>query len=165
MLLQLAKEGSPGATLLSEKIAVAIHEIWRSTRIMEPFVRVEKITIEQYWIMRFLYEKGASRVKDIALKIGITSSPVTISVKRLESRGFVKRKRSTDDERVVTVCLTQHGRDVFESWRKKRQNLLSGVFECLSMREKRELLELVSKVNSSIFEKKGAGTALPVLES
>jgi MarR family transcriptional regulator, 2-MHQ and catechol-resistance regulon repressor len=125
---------------------------------MEPFVKSEKITIEQYWVMRLLYERGVMRVKDIADRIGTTSSPVTISVKRLEARGFVKRKRSSDDERVVSVSLTTHGREVFELWRKKRQRLLSEYFDALDMKEKRTLLALLDKISRSIAEKKARTT-------
>ena len=144
--------------MLSERIAASIHEIWRNTRIMEPFVKSEKLTIEQYWVMRILYENGAVRIKDIAGRIGTTSSPVTISVKRLEARGFVRRKRNTNDERVVACSLTTRGREVFEMWRRKRQNLLSEYFEALDMKEKRALLTLLEKVGGSIVERKRAPT-------
>lgn len=133
---------------LTENILAGIHEIWHSARIMEPFVRSEKITLEQYWILRLLYETRSHRVKDIAQRIGTTSSPVTISVKRLERRGFVSRERSKEDERVVTVNLTSRGRAVFESWRKKRRKTLSILFDALDLNEKRTLLKLLEKVDA-----------------
>ncbi|MGI0078855.1 MAG: MarR family winged helix-turn-helix transcriptional regulator [Nitrososphaerales archaeon] len=140
--------------VLAETIAAGIHDIWRSARIMEPFVRAEKITLEQYWILRLLYETGPCRIKDIAARIGTTSSPVTISVKRLERRSFLKRERSTKDERVVSVRLTGYGRTVFESWRKKRRKSLSRLFDSLDRIEKRTLLKLLEKVVASDLEAK-----------
>jgi MarR family transcriptional regulator, organic hydroperoxide resistance regulator len=112
-------------------------------------VRAGEVTQEQYWILRFLYNSGSQRVKDIASHIGTTPSPVTISVKRLERENLVKRERSTRDERVVTVHLTRQGKDRFEAWRQRRRKVLSAVFDSLNEREKNSLVSLLSKVASS----------------
>jgi DNA-binding MarR family transcriptional regulator len=152
------KETEP--RILAEKIAASIHNIWRSTRNMEPFVKAEKITIEQYWILRILYESGPMRIKDIASRIGTTSSPATISVKRLERRGFLLRKRSTKDERVVIVQLMRRGRSVYETWRNKRRKSLSLLFDSLDLKEKQSLLKLLQKVEGSIFDTSGGSSEL-----
>jgi len=105
-----------------------------------------EVTSEQYWILRLLYTSGAQRISDIASNIGITASPVTISVKRLERDNLVKRERSTVDERVVRVQLTKHGRDQFELWRLRRRKALSRIFDALDESEKISLLALLNKV-------------------
>ena len=92
--------------------------------------------------------QGAQRITDIASHIGTTASPVTISVKRLERENLVKRERSTEDERVVKVQLTKHGRDQFELWRLRRRKALSKIFDPLDENEKNSLLALLSKVAS-----------------
>ncbi|GEM_PF-1628336 len=146
---QLLKEArSESALVLSEQITSSIHEIWRIARTRAEQLRSEssKVGLQQYWILRFLYESGPQRIKDIAKKIGTTSSPVTISVKRLESEKLVSRSRSKKDERVVTVSLTPRGRRTFEHLREQRRRDVSLFFDSLNDGEKRQLLNLLSKV-------------------
>ncbi len=98
------------------------------------------------------------RIKDLASQIGVaSSSPITISVKRLEQRKLVRRERGKDDERVVTVTLTDRGRGVYESWRNERRKALSSLFESLSEREKETLLRLLDKVAISLERSTGGG--------
>ena len=132
---------------LAERIGTNIREIWRIARSMRSTQTAgNKITIEQYWILRLLRNSGPQRIKDIASEIGTTPSPVTISVKRLEQRNLVRRERGKKDERVVTVYLTEHGKSVFEAWRQERRKALSSIFDSLDQRERRLLLELLDKV-------------------
>jgi DNA-binding MarR family transcriptional regulator len=131
---------------VSEKIADYIWEIWRTSKTASHPVRVGEVTPEQYWILRFLYNAGSQRVKDIASYIGTTPSPVTISVKRLERQNLVRRERNSQDERVVTVHLTKQGKERFEIWRLRRRKAISRVFDSLNSTEKKSLLGLLQKV-------------------
>jgi len=134
---------------LSEKIADLIWEIWRTSKTASHPVWVGEVTPEQYSILRFLNTSGPQRVKDIATYIGTTASPVTISVKRLERQNLVKRERNTKDERVVTVQLTEEGKERFELWRLRRREAISVVFESLNQKEMKALLGLLQKVSLS----------------
>ena len=131
---------------VSEKIADYIWEIWRVSKTASHPVLVGEVTPEQYWILRFLSTAGSQRVKDIASYIGTTPSPVTISVQRLERQNLVKRERNSKDERVVTVHLTKQGRERFETWRLRRREAISVIFDSLNSGEKKVLLGLLQKV-------------------
>jgi MarR family 2-MHQ and catechol resistance regulon transcriptional repressor len=135
--------------VITDKIADSILEIWRNFRTFSSPIKAGQITLEQSWILRFLYNSGPKQIKDIASQIGTTSSPVTISVKRMERQNLVRRERGTKDERIVTVSLTKHGKDVFESWRRERRKALSNFFEILDEGEKNRLLSLLQKVLTS----------------
>ena len=105
----------------SARIGADIREIWRITRSMVGQSSEEEVTIDQYWILRLLHDFGPKSIKDIAAEVGITHSPATVSVKRLEGRGLVRRDRQHDDERVVAVRLREHGRRLFENCRRGRR--------------------------------------------
>jgi DNA-binding MarR family transcriptional regulator len=132
---------------VSERITDLIWEIWRTSKAVSHPVRVGEVTPEQYWILRFLNTNGPQRIKDIASYIGTTASPVTITVKRLERQKLVKRERSVKDERVVTVQLTQEGKERFGMWRLRRREAITVLFESLNLKEKTQLLSLLQKVS------------------
>ncbi|MGB9804025.1 MAG: MarR family winged helix-turn-helix transcriptional regulator [Desulfofundulus sp.] len=140
--------------LFTEQIADALWQIWRYWRLMSHPVKQGKITPEQYWVLHILHRFGPQRIKDIAARMGTGSSSVTITVKRLERDNLVCRKRGTEDERVVTVHLTEHGQRVFHAWREERRQVLSALFEPLSGEERRQLYNLLEKVLGQM--KKGA---------
>lgn len=130
----------------SARLGADIREIWRITSGMVGEPEDEGVTIDQYWILRFLYDAGPKPIKDIAAEVGVSHSPATISVKRLEGRHLVRRVRGHEDERIVTVSLTERGRKLFEGWRKGRRKELRSLFDSLDGQEKGRLLELLDKV-------------------
>ena len=106
---------------MGARIAADIHELGRLTGAMVGEEKPDEVTIEQYWILRLLYDSGPHPIKDIASEMGTTHSPITLSVKRLEQRGLVRRERGTEDERVVIVHLTDHGTTLFREGRRGRR--------------------------------------------
>jgi len=57
-----------------------------------------------------LWEKNGERVSRIGKRLFLDSATLTPLLKRLEARGFVERRRSARDERVVEVFLTRAGK-------------------------------------------------------
>jgi DNA-binding MarR family transcriptional regulator len=151
---------------LNESIANSIREISRLARVITNSRRKksDRAGIEQFWVLRFLYDSGPQRIKDIAQEIGITPSPVTISVKRLALSRLVTRERGKKDERVVTVELTEEGRRFFESWRAERNQALSSLFDVLDEAEKNEINLLLGKVLAEHARtKKHPESTLPII--
>lgn len=146
----MLKEFHESSDLVSERIADSVWEIWIASKNASSPIKAGDVTQEQYWILRLLYLDGPKRVTDIAAHIGTTASPVTISMKRLELQRLVKRVRSTKDERVVNIKLTNLGRRRFESWRQRRRKSLLHIFDTLNEREKILLVGLVTKVTISL---------------
>lgn len=67
------------------------------------------ITYPQYLVLLVLWENPEMPVKQISEKLFLESNTLTPLLKRMESNGFVKRSRSSTDERVVLVSLTKKG--------------------------------------------------------
>ena len=51
----------------------------------------------------------------IASEVNVTSSHITAVTDRLVRKGFVERKRSNSDRRIVYLEITEHGREVTEN--------------------------------------------------
>ncbi|MFI2645121.1 MarR family winged helix-turn-helix transcriptional regulator [Streptomyces sp. NPDC018610] len=67
------------------------------------------LTYPQYTVMLVLWEHGALPVKRIGEYLRLDSGTLSPLLKRLEASGLVARERSADDERSVTVHLTDAG--------------------------------------------------------
>ncbi|OXA67378.1 MarR family transcriptional regulator [Flavobacterium aquidurense] len=74
-----------------------------------PFLDEIDITYSQYLVMMVLWEKDGLTVNQVGEKLYLDSGTLTPLLKRLESKGFVIRKRKKEDERVVQVFLTDQG--------------------------------------------------------
>ncbi|MYU37422.1 MarR family transcriptional regulator [Streptomyces sp. SID8358] len=70
------------------------------------------LTYPQYLAMMVLWEHGPLPVKTIGAQLHLDSGTLSPLLKRLESAGLVRRERSTQDERSVTVHLTDSGTEL-----------------------------------------------------
>ncbi|MER5460928.1 MarR family transcriptional regulator [Streptomyces sp. NPDC002668] len=67
------------------------------------------LTYPQYLVMLVLWEHGELPVKRIGEHLRLDSGTLSPLLKRLESAGYVERRRSIEDERSVTVRPTEAG--------------------------------------------------------
>jgi MarR family transcriptional regulator, organic hydroperoxide resistance regulator len=72
------------------------------------------LTYPQYLVMIVLWDRETCSVKDIGRTLHLDSGTLSPLLKRLESTGFIKRQRRTQDERVVDISLTEEGRALHE---------------------------------------------------
>ena len=69
----------------------------------------------QAYVLRELWRAEPLSQVEISQRLDIGKATVGQSLKRLERAGFIERKRSAEDGRVITVHLTEKGR-----WRVTR---------------------------------------------
>lgn len=84
-----------------------------------------------------IWEKSGINVKDLGHDLHLDSGTLTPLLKRLEIKGFITRERSSEDERIRLVFLTQQGRELKE----RALSVPSGIF-CKSQLDIEELQQL-----------------------
>ena len=106
------------------------------------------LTYTQYVVMMFFWEHGSSNVKEAGRILMLDPSTLTPVLKKLENKGFLRRERSTDDERVLNVGLTEEG----ERLKEKAVCIPAKMRECfgLSDSECEQLYSLVYKLLGNI---------------
>lgn len=82
----------------------------RYAPLLEPY----KLTYTHYIAMMVIWEKGSVTVSELGSKLFLDSGTLTPVLKKLESHGYITRKRSTEDERCVMVCPTEAGWELRE---------------------------------------------------
>ncbi|TCM39779.1 DNA-binding MarR family transcriptional regulator [Novosphingobium sp. ST904] len=79
-------------------------------RIYKPLLDRLGLTYLQYLAILGLARKDGQTVSELGEKLFLESNTLTPLLKRLEAAGLVERRRSTEDERVVRITLTDKGR-------------------------------------------------------
>ena len=80
------------------------------TKRYRPFLDDLNLTYTQYITMMVVWECGECSVKTLGEKLYLDSGTLTPVVKSLEQKGYVRRFRSSEDERVLLVSITDGGK-------------------------------------------------------
>lgn len=79
------------------------------TRLYQPYLNELEITYPQYLVLMVLWENDHRNVSDICSCLLLETSTLTPLLKRLESKGFIRRTRSSTDERSIIIELAEKG--------------------------------------------------------
>lgn len=63
------------------------------------------LTYPQYLALLALWEKDGLSVKELGERLNLGTGTLTPMIKRMEGSGWLKRERSTEDERKVSISL------------------------------------------------------------
>lgn len=75
----------------------------------KPFLEQLDLTYTQYITMMVLWEQKSVNVKELGEYLFLDSGTLTPLLKKLESKGYITRKRSKEDERNLLVSITEKG--------------------------------------------------------
>lgn len=92
-----------------------------------PYLEPLGITYTQYITMMVFWQEGKVSVKELGKKLLLDSGTLTPVLKSLESKGFVKRYRCAEDERVLMVEITENGKELRERAKEIPQKLAACV--------------------------------------
>lgn len=70
------------------------------------------LTISQFGVLEAIFHLGSLSQRDLAEKLLKSGGNMTMVIDNLEKRQLVKRERSVEDRRFVSVCLTEEGRQL-----------------------------------------------------
>lgn len=109
-----------------------------------PYLGELDLTYTQYLVLMVLWEKQEVNVKDLGKCLFLDSGTLTPLLKKLESKGYITRKRSAEDERILLVHITEEGMRL----REKAVSIPARVGQCVSLtpEEARTLYSLLYKV-------------------
>ena len=77
-----------------------------------PYLKELGLTYTQYLVMMVLWEKETVSSRELAECLRLDYGTLTPVLKRLQEAGYMDKERSQDDERVLTLTLTDKGRDL-----------------------------------------------------
>ena len=114
----------------------------------KPYLDDIDLTYTQYITMMVLWEKKTVNVKSLGECLYLDSGTLTPVLKKLESKGYITRVRSSEDERNLVVTITKEG----EALKDKAINIPSEMGTCvkLSPEEAKILYNLLYKIIGNV---------------
>lgn len=109
-----------------------------------PYLDALDLTYTQYIAMMVFWEEKKLNVKELGKKLFLDSGTLTPVLKSLESKGYVIRSRSKEDERVLDVEITGKG----EALKEQAVSIPQSVAGCVKLdrEEAMQLYQLLYKV-------------------
>lgn len=87
-------------------------------------------------------------MSEIAHRLRVTVSTLTINMNGLEKKGYICRQRSQQDKRVVYVTLTDKGKKAFYHHRDFHKKMIKAIVKDLSEQEMEILYRCLENLNA-----------------
>lgn len=97
----------------------------------KPYLDRIDLTYTQYITMMVMWEKKTVNVKTLGECLYLDSGTLTPVLKKLESKGYITRERSSEDERNLVVSITTEG----EKLRDEAISIPSSMGSCVKLSE------------------------------
>ena len=99
------------------------------TGLYTPFLKPLGLTYTQYIVFLVLWERDGISVGEICEKLMLDSGTLTPLLKKMQNAGYVERKRSENDDRVVVINLTEKGKAL----QIKAKDIPQNISNCLKL--------------------------------
>lgn len=134
---------------LVETLADDLWQMWRMWS--ERSYTGERITAEQYWILRMLERERSMTVSGLAKRRGVTPAAKTAATRRLEAMGWVSRVRPPENLRKVLVTLSDAGREVWLRVSTERRRVLAHLLRAMTPDEQDTLYRIARKMRTPLM--------------
>lgn len=106
----------------------------------------------QHMMLMNISRFGSCSQKDIATRLDISPAAAAVTLKKLETGGFIKRKSCGGDSRVKMIVLTPKGQDIVNETRRLADEINRQMFCNVDENEINMLTECLLKMQSNLNE-------------
>jgi MarR family 2-MHQ and catechol resistance regulon transcriptional repressor len=136
--------------------------LWKAAQAVEAYAKNSIVDLDlcgsDFAVLEALLHKGSLPINEIGRKVLLTSGSITVAVDRLEDKGLVERRASSDDRRAKVVHLTKEGRKLITRAFQEHANDMERLASELSTSERTMLIKLLKKIGyKAIAESNRAG--------
>ena len=101
----------PESMKLANQLCFPLYAAARNvTALYTPLLKPLGLTYTQYIVFLVLWEKDGITVSELCTKLMLDNGTLSPLLKKMEQAGYIERRRSREDERVVLITLTEKGR-------------------------------------------------------
>src|SRR3954454_1012628 len=138
------------SVLLDDQLCCALYAASRAvTARYRPMLEEIGLTYPQYLVLMLLLEADHQTVGQLGSRLALDSGPLSPLLKRLTAAGLVTRHRRVEDERSVSIALTEQGRALRDRALPISETMIGAIGFATSDFDdlKQRLLLLVDRVN------------------
>jgi MarR family 2-MHQ and catechol resistance regulon transcriptional repressor len=106
----------------------------------------------EFGVLEALYHKGPLTLGQVGERVLVTSGSVTPVADKLERRGLIQRRISSEDRRVCYAELTEAGRELVSGIFPDHAEVIRTVMEGLTIEEKRIATALLRRLGRHAAE-------------
>lgn len=125
-----------------------LNQYWTDIYFYLHYPHKDKISHQAVRILQLIEKKQFVGVNDVAIFLQISPNTASEHVKRLLEKKYIKKEKSSEDQRKVSLTLTELGKSVLHRNTSLDEEKLKIVLEQLSNQEKmmiEKALEILSK--------------------
>ena len=129
------------AMKLSNQLCFPLYAASRNViSLYTPWLKPLGLTYTQYIVFLVLWEKDGITVGELCEKLMLDNGTLSPLLKKMQQAGYVERKRSEEDDRVVLITLTEEGKALQE----KAKDIPGKVAGCIELpQEKAQMLYML----------------------
>ena len=110
------------------------------------------LTMSEMHIIEAVGKLTDLQMSEIARQLRVTLPTLTVSVDRLEEKGYIQRRRSDQDRRRVTIVLTPKGQKAFDDHAAFHAQMVDALFDNLGIDKMPVLMDSFSKLRDFFKE-------------
>lgn len=111
----------------------------------KPLLEPLGLTYTGYITMLALWEEDQVTIKALGERLYLDSGTLTPLLKKMETKGYLKRHRSKEDERQVYISLTEEGRNL-----KKEAASVPKALMCATQMNEQSAVELLQLLRENM---------------
>ncbi|MGA9466443.1 MAG: MarR family transcriptional regulator [Exiguobacterium marinum] len=111
---------------------------------------MDGLSLSRYDILSNLYHVGPLRQRELQQRVDVDHAAITRHLKQLETQGLITRRRCEEDNRVIYVELTDHGREQIAHWTEQKQCLTDRLFVNMKVEDQQQLLASLTMLQDTI---------------
>jgi len=115
----------------------------------------EDLTMKDLFVLETLGRFGETTMSELAASLGVPLTTMTSIVGRLVEKGYLERRRTEEDRRVVLVSLSPEGRNLFARHREEYVRAVREVLAGLPEEEQAKILALIGEVLTILSQTRG----------
>jgi len=146
------KENDHEMMKLTNQLCFPLYAAARNvTGLYTPWLKPLGLTYTQYIVFLILWERDGISVTEIGEQLMLDNGTLSPLLKKMEKAGYLERRRSREDDRVVLISLTEEGRALQE----KVKDLPRKVASCINLPE--DKAQLLYGLLYELLDKQGYG--------
>ena len=134
-------------TFLTEQIEELLADIMDY---LKPRHFTLNVSLPHLAILRWLDRSGPISVSAAAQFADVSQSAITQAAQKLEAKGYVRRTRDQDDQRVVWISLTDSGQHEVQVFKEMQRNRLQTLLAPLKGEEQRALRDILTHLTEPL---------------